>query len=72
MSGHFEVMDEPAGGYRFRMLDAKGKEVGSSVIFPTKRAAIAGLTKMREIAGTGLIRDLSRTAGMPGASPRSR
>jgi hypothetical protein len=33
-----------------------------SVTFPTKRAAVAGVARAREIAGTGLIRDNSRDA----------
>lgn len=40
-------------------MDASGALVAISVTFPTKKAAVAGVAKAREIAGTGLIRDLS-------------
>ena len=57
MSGHFELIDAPGGGYRFRLLDKEGGLVAVSVTFPTKKAAAAGIYLVREIAGTGLIRD---------------
>jgi len=59
MSGHFELISAPDGGYRFRLLDKSGDLVAISVKFPTKRAAAAGIYRVREIAGTGLIHDLS-------------
>ena len=73
MAGHFELVDAPDGGYRIRMLDGAGDLLAISVTFPTKRAAVAGVAKAREIAGTGLIRDRS-TDGQPAAKgmlPRS-
>ncbi|MGZ4661683.1 MAG: YegP family protein [Arthrobacter sp.] len=60
MAGYFELVDAPDGGYRLRLLDGSGELVAITVTFPTKRAAVAGVAKAREIAGTGLIRDLSR------------
>jgi uncharacterized protein YegP (UPF0339 family) len=60
MAGHFELVDAPDGGYRVRMVDGTGSLMAISVTFPTKRAAVAGVAMAREIAGTGLIRDLSR------------
>jgi hypothetical protein len=42
------------------MVDGTGSLMAISVTFPTKRAAVAGVAMAREIAGTGLIRDLSR------------
>ena len=62
MSGYFEVVDAPGGGYRLRLLDGAGTLMAVSVTFPTKRAAVAGVARAREIAGTGLIRDRSRDA----------
>ena len=41
------------------MVDGSGALMAVSVTFPTKKAAAAGVAKVREIAGTGLIRDLS-------------
>lgn len=62
MSGYFELVDAPDGGYRVRMLDGTGKLMAISVTFPSKRAAVAGVSRAREIAGTGLIRDRSHEA----------
>ncbi|GAP54306.1 YegP family protein [Arthrobacter sp. 92] len=59
MSGHFELISAPEGGYRFKLLGKTGELVAISVKFPTKRAAVEGIAMVREIAGTGLIRDLS-------------
>jgi uncharacterized protein YegP (UPF0339 family) len=59
MSGYFELVDSADGGYRIRMLDGNGALMAVSVTFPTKKAAAAGVARVREIAGTGLIRDLS-------------
>lgn len=62
MSGYFELVDAPDGGYRIRLLDGTGVLMAVSVTFPTKRAAVAGIAQAREIAGTGLIRDLCKDA----------
>lgn len=59
MSGYFELVDAPDGGYRIRMLDGAGALMAVSITFPTKKAAVAGVAMVREIAGTGLIRDRS-------------
>jgi uncharacterized protein YegP (UPF0339 family) len=61
MAGYFELVDAPEGGYRLRMMDGAGQLMAVSVTFPTKKAAVAGVARAREIAGTGLVRD--RTAG---------
>lgn len=62
MSGYFELVDAPDGGYRIRLLDGAGALMALSVTYPTKRAAVAGIAQAREIAGTGLIRDLCTDA----------
>jgi uncharacterized protein YegP (UPF0339 family) len=59
MSGYFELTDTPDGGYRFSLHDGSGTLIAVSAKFPTKQAAAAGVAVTREIAGTGLIRDLS-------------
>jgi uncharacterized protein YegP (UPF0339 family) len=58
MAGYFELVDAPDGGYRVKLIDGTGNLMAISVTFPSKRAAAAGVAKAREIAGTGLIRDL--------------
>jgi uncharacterized protein YegP (UPF0339 family) len=60
MSGQFEVFSSPEGGYGFRLLDSSGTIwATSSQTFPTKQAVAAAIALVREIAGTGLIRDQS-------------
>jgi uncharacterized protein YegP (UPF0339 family) len=59
MAGYFEIVDAPHGGYRFRLFDKSGRMLAVSPRFPTKRDAAAAITVVREIAGTGLIRDMS-------------
>lgn len=65
MAGYFELVDAPDGGYRIRLLDGSGALMAISITFPTKRAAVAGVARAREIAGTGLIRDHSRDGQAP-------
>lgn len=60
MAGCFELVDAPDGGYRFRLFDGSGRMMAVSPRFPTKKDAAAGITLVREIAGTGLIRDMTR------------
>jgi uncharacterized protein YegP (UPF0339 family) len=59
MSGQFEVFSSPHGGYRFRLVDAAGNTWATSGTYPTKRALAAAIALVREIAGTGLVRDQS-------------
>jgi uncharacterized protein YegP (UPF0339 family) len=62
MAGYFELVDAPDGGYRIRLLDGSGALMAVSVTFPTKRAAVAGVARAREIAGMGLVRDHCKDA----------
>jgi uncharacterized protein YegP (UPF0339 family) len=62
MAGYFELVDAPDGGYRIRLLDGSGALMAVSVTFPTKREAVAGVARAREIAGMGLVRDHCKDA----------
>lgn len=62
MAGYFELVDAPDGGYRIRLLDGSGALMAVSITFPTKRAAVAGVARAREIAGMGLVRDHCKDA----------
>lgn len=62
MAGYFELVDAPDGGYRVRLLDGSGALMAISITFPTKRAAVAGVARAREIAGMGLVRDHCKDA----------
>lgn len=59
MSGYFEIIDVPDGGFRTRLRGPSGELLAVSESFPTKRQAAAGIGLIREVAGTGLIRDMS-------------
>jgi uncharacterized protein YegP (UPF0339 family) len=59
MAGQFEILGSQQGGYSFRLIDSSGNLLVTSGPFPTKQAAAAGIVTVREIAGTGLIRDMS-------------
>ena len=72
MAGHFEIIDASGGGFRVRLLDGTGNLVATSVEYPTKQAAVAGISYTREIAGTGLIRDMSRGGHGEIIIPKSR
>ena len=72
MAGYFEIIDAPDGGFRVRLLDGTGTLVAVSVNYPTKEAAVAGISWTREVAGTGLIRDMSRGGNGEVLIPKSR
>jgi uncharacterized protein YegP (UPF0339 family) len=65
MAGQFEILGSRQGGYFFRLIDSSGGLLITSGLFPTKQAAAAGIATVREIAGTGLIRDMSRGLSGP-------
>lgn len=62
MAGHFKVEDAHDNGYRVTLVSDSGELVAVSGFYPTKRAVIAGIDEIREIAGTGRVVDRSRTA----------
>ena len=72
MAGYFEITDAPNGGFRVRLLDGTGRLVATSVKYPTKDAAVIGISWTREIAGTGLIRDMSHGGHGDLIIPKSR
>lgn len=72
MAGYFEITDAADGGFRVRLLDGAGSLVAVSVKYPTKAAAVAGISWAREVAGTGLIRDMSRGGHGEIIIPKSR
>ncbi|WP_168404770.1 YegP family protein [Arthrobacter silvisoli] len=60
MAGYFELVDAPDGGFRVALVGGDGELLAMSVTFPSKQAAVQGIWRTRELAGTGLIRDRSR------------
>jgi uncharacterized protein YegP (UPF0339 family) len=54
---NFELIDEPEGAYKVALIDDSGDLLAWSTEFLTKESAIRGIFTLREVAGTGLIRD---------------
>jgi uncharacterized protein YegP (UPF0339 family) len=65
MAGYFELVDAPDGGYRIALRDGGGDLLAMSTTFPTKQSAVRGISTVREIAGTALIRDRSHGQWAP-------
>jgi uncharacterized protein YegP (UPF0339 family) len=73
MSGQFQVFPAPDGGYRFRLVDSSGNTWATSEgVYATKQAVAAAIALVREIAGTGLIRDQSQGRSGEPIQPRIR
>jgi uncharacterized protein YegP (UPF0339 family) len=58
MTGTFELYIDEDKSFRFRLKAPDGTVVAVSTSFPDKRAAVCGISDVREYAGMGLITDL--------------
>ncbi|WP_284762502.1 DUF1508 domain-containing protein [Arthrobacter sp. efr-133-R2A-63] len=58
MTGTFELFADENMSFRFRRKSKDGTVMALSRSFPDKPAAVAGITAVRECAGTGLFTDL--------------
>ncbi len=58
MTGMFELFIDDGTLFRFRLKAPDGTVVAVSRSFPDKRAAVSGISDVREYAGMGLITDL--------------
>ncbi|MFJ6455234.1 hypothetical protein [Paenarthrobacter sp. NPDC091669] len=56
MAGHLELVETPDGGFRILVLDGSDALMGLSKRFSSLDEAIEGVSAMREVAGTGLLR----------------
>lgn len=65
MAGYFELVDAPDGMYRIALRDGNGDILAMTTTFPTKQAAVRGISTVREIAGTALIKDRSHGQWSP-------
>ena len=72
MAGHFEIIDAPDGGFRVRLLDGAGTPGGGLGDVPHQAGCRCRDFLTREIAGTGLIRDMSRGGHGEVIIPKSR
>jgi uncharacterized protein YegP (UPF0339 family) len=62
MAGKFEVFVDSDSFFRFRLLAPDGTVVAVSGPFEDKSALAAGISAVRECAGTGLVTDLCPAA----------
>lgn len=58
MAGTFEAFVDPDSFFRFRLLAPDGAVMAVSGPYRDKAALAAGITAVRECAGTGLVTDL--------------
>jgi uncharacterized protein YegP (UPF0339 family) len=58
MTGMFELFIDEGTLFRFRLKAPDGTVVAVSRSFPDKRAAVSGISEVREYAGMGLVTDL--------------
>ncbi|GAA2861582.1 hypothetical protein [Paenarthrobacter ilicis] len=56
MAGHLELVETPDGGYRVLLVDGDDALMGLSKRFSSKEEAVEGVEAIREVAGTGLLR----------------
>lgn len=71
MAGKFEAFIDAESYFRFRLIDPDGAVVAVSGPFPDKAALAAGISSVRECAGTGLVTDLC-PAGVVSAPAAAR
>ncbi|MGM7778457.1 YegP family protein [Arthrobacter sp. KNU-44] len=69
MTGMFELFIDEDTSFRFRLKAPDGTVVAVSKSFPDKRAAVCGISDVREYAGMGLITDLCPEVPLRGPAP---
>lgn len=72
MRGTFELFNDEDKHFRFRLTAPDGTLMALSRPFPDKAAAVAGITAVREYAGTGLITDQCPEVPLHGPSDHPR
>lgn len=70
MAGRFEVVSDPDGGCRARLIDKSGKVLAVSERYGDEGAAARGIHLIREIAASGLVED--KREAFPMLSSRSQ
>ncbi|MCC3269499.1 DUF1508 domain-containing protein [Arthrobacter gengyunqii] len=61
MAGKFEVYQDKAGGYRFRLKAGNGEVIASSESYKSKASALKGVESVRNNA-TAEVTDLTTVA----------
>ncbi len=59
VAGHLEMVETPDGGYRILVVDGNDALMGLSKRFSSVDEAVEGVEAIREVAGTGLLRQAS-------------
>jgi uncharacterized protein YegP (UPF0339 family) len=65
MAGYFELVDGPNDGFKIALRDGEGELLAMSTTFATKQSAVRGISTLREIAGTALVKDRSHGRWTP-------
>lgn len=60
MAGKFELVEDQAGQYRFRLLAGNGEIIAVSEAYVTKRGAKNGIESVKANAGTATVSDLTQ------------
>ncbi|WP_104043225.1 YegP family protein [Arthrobacter sp. ZGTC412] len=69
MAGKFEAFVDQDSFFRFRLLAPDGSVMAVSGPFEDKAALAAGITAVRECAGTGLVTDLCPAGAVARPAP---
>jgi len=64
MAGHFELVTDPDGSCRVKLIDRQGRELAVSAPYGDRKAAVRGINAFRDVAATAAIKD--RTSSAPG------
>lgn len=59
MAAKFEIYEDAAGKYRFRLKAANGEEVASGQAYETKAAAVKGTEAVKRAAQDAELKDLT-------------
>ena len=69
MAGTFEIYEEKAGEFRFRLKDTNGQVIVTVGGYKTKASAIEGIKSVQKNAPGAKIEDLSEVSSPIGATP---
>ncbi|WP_258805712.1 YegP family protein [Pseudarthrobacter sp. NS4] len=62
MAGHFELVSDPDGSCRVKLIDGRGRELAVSTPFTDSQAAVQGINAFRDIAATAVVKDRTSSA----------
>ena len=68
MAGKFELNEDAAGKFRFRLKASNGQVIATGEAYESKASALNGIESIRENAGDALLDDQT-TRGSRGSMP---